>query len=121
MRAPRHPLFAMVAPLALWALHLVLVYSLVGLHCGAPPAWLPRVGPALLATGLVLATLGALVAIAALGGSAMRRARSVDRAAPGEEHGQPRFLARVQAGVALLAALAVAFTALPMLLLEPCP
>ena len=34
--AKRFPLTAMISPLITWALHFVLVYSVVGLHCARP-------------------------------------------------------------------------------------
>src|SRR5690606_8309215 len=101
--------------------HFAVVYSLVGLRCGAPPAWLPRIGEVGLRAGLLLASLAALTAIAWLAWSARRRLLAAAAgAADAQAWPRPRFLARVQLGIAGLAAVAVGFTLLPMLVLEPC-
>lgn len=119
----RHRLFAMVSPLLVWALHFVLVYSLVGLRCGAPPAWLARLDAQALAWWLAAATLLALLAIAAIARHGWRSRDTGHGAAaaparPSRE--RERFVGTVMLLLALLAAIAVLFTTLPMLMLEPC-
>ena len=124
MSAHRHPLLWMVAPLIAWALHFVAVYALVGLHCGAPPAWRPRVPDLALHTGLLLATAAAVAAIGWIAVDGWRRrspGATPDGAGPGAEARGQVFRATVQVLIAALALLAVAFTMLPTALLEACP
>lgn len=118
----RHRLFAMVSPLLVWALHFVLAYSLVGLRCGAPPAWLARLDATALAWWLGALTLAALLAIAAIArhGWRSREAGHADAAPPAPSHERERFVGTVMLLLALLATIAVLFTTLPMLMLEPC-
>lgn len=117
---PHYPLVAVALPMAVWALHFVVVYSLVGLGCERgvllqPVAMLP-----LLSWVLVLVTLLALATIAWLGWRAWRRwnqlgAQQASRAQPRE-----RFMRVVTLLLSLLAFIAVVFTAIPMFVLPPC-
>ena len=106
-RRPRRLLW-IASPFAIWALHFVLVYSIQGLVCArgwaVAAAW----------AGMALVTLPAFVAVAWLGLRARRRAQAADVA------GEKRFAARLVAMLSLLAALAMVFTILPALLLNPC-
>ncbi|MDQ3268851.1 MAG: tellurite resistance TerB family protein [Pseudomonadota bacterium] len=115
-----YPLTAVAVPMAVWAVHFVVVYSLVGLGCERgvllqTVAMLP-----LLSWVLVLVTLAALATIAWLGWRAWRR-----WSAPGPEQAprvQPRerFMRLVTAMLAVLAFVAVVFTATPIFMLPPC-
>lgn len=122
-------LVGMAAPMGVWAVHFVVVYGLTGLACA--DAWAARhwLGVRGFAWALLLATALALAAIAALGRRA-RRARqrfaamldaddAVD-AATRRERERECFAARVAVKLAVLAAVAVAFTAVPVLVLPDC-
>ncbi|MCD9033247.1 hypothetical protein LDO32_16095 [Luteimonas sp. Y-2-2-4F] len=120
-----HRLTGIAAPLAVWALHFVAVYSLQGLACGE--GWLRgRVAgagaDAELATWLLVAlTALALAAISWLGLRGLRawHAAKADPQA-GADGRRRRFAAAVAALAAVLAAIAVAFTAVPIFMLPPC-
>lgn len=99
------------APLWAWALHFFLSYALVAIGCDAGPGGVRRLEPATL-RGLALgAGLLAWLAIAACARGACRT-RS-----PAE---QGRLLDTALALVAVLAAIGVGWTLLPLLLLPPC-
>lgn len=119
-------LAGMAAPMAVWAVHFTLAYSLTGLACAdAWPAqeWL---GVRLLIWALLLLTAVALAAAAWLGRRAHRERQRLARAieAAGATS-RPRlqrgcFAARVTVLLAWLAAIAVAFTAVPVFVLPDC-
>jgi len=96
------------SPFVVWALHFVAVYSIQGLACGR--GW-PVVGAWL---GMGLATVPAFAAVAWIGLHARR-----ELLAP-EVPGEKRFAAKVVAMLSLLALMAMTFTSLPMLQLQPC-
>ena len=125
MSAHRHPLLWMLAPLIAWALHFVATYALVGLHCGAPPAWREWLPAAGLWTGVVLASAVAVGVIGwcAVDGLRQRRGAALvaDPADPRAQAQRQRFQGTMQVLVAALALLAVAFTLLPTVLIEACP
>ncbi len=106
-RRPRR-LSWIASPFLVWGLHFFAVYSLQGLACGrgwpAPAAWI----------AIALATLPAFAAVAWIGLRARRSA-----AAP-ESSDDRRFAARLVAMLSLLSLLAMAFTTIPVLLLQPC-
>lgn len=115
-----YPLIAVAVPMAVWALHFVVVYSLVGLGCERGVLLQPLARLPLLSWVLVLVTLAALAVIAWLGWRAWRRwnalgVEQVPRVQPRE-----RFMRLVTAMLALLAFIAVVFTATPILMLPPC-
>ncbi len=95
-------------PFVVWGLHFVAVYSIQGLACGRgwPAAWAWL--------GMALVTLPAFSVVAWVGLRARRQAGSEDTA------GQKRFTARLVAMLSLLSLLAMAFTIVPVLLLQPC-
>ncbi|AKC85430.1 hypothetical protein [Pseudoxanthomonas suwonensis] len=105
-------LTGMAAPMAVWALHFVLVYSVQGLACAEgwnqPGARWTMLG----------STVLALLAIAWLGLRARRAAAAAD--APDAAVRRRRFTALATALLSLLAAVAVLFTTVPILLLSPC-
>ncbi len=106
-------LVGIAAPLVVWALHLVIVYALTGVACerGMPaPAWL-GLPPFVWWLWAVTAAAFALIAWLWL------RARRAHAQASGERAG---FASRVATLSAALAALAVAFTAAPVLMLPHC-
>lgn len=116
-----HRLTGIAAPLAVWALHFLAVYVMHALACAE--GWQrARVGGLeMVIWWLLLATALAIAAIVWLG----LRARRVRRHAPPAGNADTdarrrRFTATLTAATALLALIAVAFTALPILLLPPC-
>src|SRR5690606_38175493 len=99
------------APMAVWALHFVVLYSLQGLTCGE--GWSQR-GASL---AMVALTAPALAAIAWLG----LRARRTARTAAGDPAARRvRFAAQATGLCAVLATVAVLFTVVPVLLLPVC-
>jgi uncharacterized membrane protein SirB2 len=95
-------------PFVVWGLHFLAVYSIQGLACGR--GW-PVAGAWL---GMTLATVAAFAAVAWIGLRARRELLA--REAPPEK----RFAAKVVAMLSLLALVAIVFTSVPMLLLQPC-
>lgn len=119
-RTPHYPLVAVAMPMAVWALHFVTVYSLVGLGCERGVllqrfALLP-----LLTWVLVLVTLAALGAIAWLGWRAWRRWSTLDGEQAPRMQPRERFMRLATALLAMLAFIAVVFTATPVFMLPPC-
>lgn len=112
-------LTGIAAPLAVWALHFVLVYAMQGLACAQGWQRAPWAGREAVFWWLLLATLAAAVAIACLGLRAWRGWRA-ERSALDEGAGRRRFAARLALASAALALLAVAFTATPIFLLPTC-
>ncbi|MCD9028838.1 hypothetical protein LDO26_11535 [Luteimonas sp. BDR2-5] len=111
----------MAAPLAVWALHFVAVYSLQGVACARQVWRTPVAGLEPVTWALALLTVLALAAIALPGAAALRawrRTRAADdgRAAVRRE----RFLWALTALAALAATIAVLFTATPIALLPTC-
>jgi len=117
-----YPLSALAAPMAVWAMHFVVVYSLVGLACERG-LLLQRVATLpVLSWVLMLVTAVALALIGWLGWHALRRWRALrtrdDTATPSQPH--ERFMRLVTALLALLAFNAVVFTTTPVFMLPPC-
>ena len=117
-----YPLSALAAPMAVWAVHFVVVYSLVGLACERgvllrSVAMLP-----VLTWILALLTVTALATIAWLGWNALHRWRMLRASAgtPATPRSSEAFMRLATALLALLAFIAVVFTATPMLMLPPC-
>ena len=106
-RRPRR-LRWIASPFLAWGLHFVTVYSLQGLVCGRGwPGWTAWLG-------IGVATLLAATAVAWSGVRARREANASE-AATGL-----RFTAQLVAMLSLLSLLAMAFTIIPALLLQPC-
>lgn len=122
-RWERHyPLVAIAAPMTVWAVHFVAVYSLVGLGCERG-LFLQRIGTLpLLSWTLVLLTTAALALIAWLGWHAFRRWRTLRTrgVTPGPPPSRESFMRLTTALLALLAFIAVVFTATPVFMLPPC-
>jgi hypothetical protein len=93
------------APLLLWAAHFTLCYALVAMQCS----------PALLSPGAPTMWILALASIAALGTCALmlwRAKRTLNE--------QARLLDWARTGSALLALTGIAWTSVPLLLLDGC-
>lgn len=118
--APR-TLTGMALPLAVWALHFATVYGLQGLACAEGWQRWRVAGMEATIVLLLLITLAALVVIGWLALRARGAIRDAEAAAlrsPVDE--RRRFVARATLLCALLAAIAVLFTAVPMLMLRTC-
>ena len=115
-----YPLSALAAPMAVWAVHFVVVYSLVGLACDRG-LLLRRVATLPLLTWiLALLTVAALALIAWLGWNALHRWRVLRASASTLGPSHEAFLRLATALLAMLAFIAVVFTATPMPMLPPC-
>ena len=114
--AARFPLTSMIAAMIVWAVYFVAVYASVGLHCERPQA----LGAGPLQWLLGLSTLAALGVALLLGAAALLAWKRCDGHA-GAANGRLRFMAAVSGLLALIAVLAILMTALPILLLAPCP
>ena len=116
MRGPFSPerLIGVCAPLILWALHLVIVYSVQGLACSGQMdgAWWQRRLP--VQAALIVLTLLMLAIVAWQGWRAQRlRWHCVRPSRAG-------FLASATLLTSVLAAIAIVFTTAPILMLTPC-
>lgn len=114
-------LTGMALPMALWALHFVGVYSLAGLGCEHGWQARPLAGSNLLSVLLVAVTVPFLLALLLLG---LRARRAWQRHA-GNQAADPRqrrhaLVSMATTVLAVLAAIAIVFTATPALLLPPC-
>ena len=98
-------------PMLVWALHFLVVYVLQGLACAG------HAGREAAVAAMLGVTVLAALAIAWLGLRARHAARSAGHDAGGRRH---RFAATVTALLAVVAAIAVLFTTVPILLLPPC-
>lgn len=123
-RLHRNGLTTMAAPMTVWALHFVVIYSLVGLACER--GWTLHVVAGL---NILVWQLGLLcvIALALLAWLARRAARDVrhaaaERSMPGPDVAakRRRFVARVTLALCLLAAVAVLFTTIPAFLVPTC-
>lgn len=117
MRRPRLPaLLLMLGGAVLWAVHFLVVYGIAAVACArgfAAATWSGiAIVPALLAVATALALAGAAL-LGQRGAAAMHAA-----AAAGDR--SRRFAGFVAAGLAALALLAIAYEALPVLMLPLC-
>lgn len=112
-------LTGLAAPLAVWALHFLAVYIMQGLACGEDWQRARVAGLELVTWWLLAATALAIAAIAWLGLRALRL-RRVAAAETGDDGRRRHFTATVTAATALMALIAVIYTALPVVLLPPC-
>lgn len=123
MKDPLSPwrLTGIAAPMAVWALHLVAVYSLQGITCGQDLGNPRLAGLPALAWWVLALTAACFAALAWLGLRAWRgwRAANADRSTPAIA-ARRRFGASVTAALSVLAAVAVLFTTIPVLLLPGC-
>lgn len=120
----RNGLLTMAAPMTVWALHFVVIYSLVGLACER--GWTLHVVAGLNILVWQLALL-CVMTLALLAWLAMRATRSSKREVTAlSSSGQDvtakrrRFVARVTLALCLLAAVAVLFTTIPAFLVPTC-
>lgn len=119
-------LAGMAAPLVVWAVHFVLVYSITGLACA--DAWAARqwLGVRLFVWALLAWTAVALALIAWFARRAQharrRHARAIEAAdaATRRELERQCFAARATMLIAAIAAIAVAFTAVPVFVVPDC-
>lgn len=114
-------LTGMAAPMAVWAVHLVAVYSLQGVACVEGLDRIRFAGAEALAWWLCGLTAIALVAIAWMGLRAWRGWRT---ARPGSDvparAARRRFASAVTAALSVMSIVAVCFTTIPILLLPGC-
>lgn len=113
-------LTGLALPMVVWALHFLLIYVLMGLVCARDwstrsIAGLPM--PAWLLLGLAVGALLALALLALRAWRSLRDARIRVQDASAE---RARFIAGAMLALCLLAAIAVAWTTLPALLLPAC-
>lgn len=119
-------LVGMVAPMALWALHFVLVYSLAGLACAEGWPEHRILGVRMLSWALLGSTALTFALIGWLGQRAWRARRALPPtddardAAECRRLARQRFASRVAVVLAIIAAIAVAFTSVPMFVLSRC-
>ena len=114
-------LIGLASPLGVWALHFAAVYGLQGLACAEGWQRMRIAGIELPIVLLLALTVAALAVIAWLGLRAHRRVRQADAAALRSGADERRgFLATAAVFASLLGAIAVVFTAVPLLMLETC-
>ncbi|MBU8536586.1 hypothetical protein [Falsiroseomonas tokyonensis] len=112
------PMLNAIAGLIVWAAHFLLVYGAQATVCwrglAGATLWGQPLVPAIV---LGLTALG-LVAVALIGGRAWRRLHSGLASQEGEE--QSQFTLWMSLAVTLMAALAMVWEAVPVLILPPC-
>jgi hypothetical protein len=117
-------LFGMAAPMGVWALHFVFVYSLVGLACAEGWPAIRMGGVRLLTWTMLGSTVLALALIGGLGLRAWRARQCVsangENATPARVLDRHRFMTLVSSVLALVAFIAVVFTSTPMFMLSTC-
>ncbi|MEN1940124.1 hypothetical protein WCE41_00410 [Luteimonas sp. MJ246] len=109
------------APMAVWALHLVAVYSLQGVACAEGLDGPRFAGLEALAWWLVALTAVAMAMLAWLGLRAWRgwHAARAEASMP-RLAARRRFAAAVAGALSVMAAVAICFTTIPVLLLPGC-
>lgn len=114
-------LTGIAAPMVVWALHLVVVYSLQGVTCGEDLANPRLAGLHTLTWWLLALTAAAFAALAWMGVRALRarRVSEDDRSSP-LLASRRRFAATLTALLSALSVVAVLFTTIPVLLLPGC-
>lgn len=125
MSARRPWTLALVAsPMVVWALHLVVVYSLEGLACARGWPLAPVAGMSRFNWLLVLVTAPALGTVAWLMSRGWRDARdppaSRDTGTGTGAARRQRLLAWVAMALAAVAAIAIVFATVPVFMLPPC-
>jgi len=116
--ARREPgLMTLAIPMAIWALHFVVIYSFLGLACER--GWHHAVPGALDWITWVLIAL-ALAALAALGVISLRVVRDARSDATAPVARRRRFLSRATLVLGVLASIAVVYTTIPAFLLPSC-
>lgn len=114
-------LTGIAAPMVLWALHLVVVYSLQGVTCAEDLDLTRHAGLTALAWWVLALTAATFALLAWLGRRAWRgwHAAQSDRSAPAPA-ARRRFAAAASGALCVLSAVAVLFTTIPVLLLPGC-
>jgi hypothetical protein len=123
VRLGPHRLSGMVAPMVVWAVHFVVVYSVQGLACAHGWQRATFAGQAAVTWWLLLVTAVMLAAAAAFGirgWRAWRAARVALQSGATPEDRFRRFTAGITAVLSLIAIVAICFTAIPILLLQTC-
>lgn len=114
-------LTGMALPMIMWAVHFVAAYSLAGLGCEQGWQHQPLIGVNLLTASLVLLTVLILVIIIMIGLQAWWLCRNPDTRSETEPRARrARFLSTMTMVLSALAAIAVLFTATPIVMLPPC-
>ena len=121
-------LTGMAVPMLAWATHFVVVYSVQGVACARDALTAPVAGAMPVTWWFALSTLAALAVIAWQGRRAWRGWRGAvarqeaEAGAETDDAGlrRGRFACAVTGILAALAAVATAFTAIPILLLTTC-
>lgn len=114
-------LTGIAAPMLVWALHLVVVYSLQGVTCGEALANRRIAGLETLTWWVLALTAAAFVALAWMGARALRARRvSEDERSSPLLASRRRFAATLTALLSALSVVAVLFTTIPVLLLPGC-
>lgn len=123
MRLGPHRLAGMVAPMVVWAVHFVVVYSVQGLACAHGWQRTTFAGHAAVTWWLLLLTAASLAGAAAFGvrgWRAWREARAGIGSGASADACFRRFTAGIAAVLSLVAVVAICFTAIPILLLQTC-
>ena len=102
-----------LAAFLIWMLHFGFAYGVHALGCARGWASSPLWGVPAVPLVVAIATVAALGAVGAILAGALVRLR-------GRAAGTSRFLAQLTVGLAALALVAIAFTALPVLMVSPC-
>lgn len=121
-RRAAYRMSALAVPVAVWALHFTTLYSMAGLACSndwARSRWAGMEGVSWL---MLAVTLAAWAVLSLFARNAWRawRAQPAPEDAHGQEQLRRRFLSRVTLVLCGAAALAVAFTVIPLFLLPTC-
>lgn len=120
-RVHARSLTGMAAPLAVWALHFIVVYAIQAIACRQGWHALRWAGRDAIVWCLLLLTLAAMLTTAWLGWRAWRQRPASTRSGTG--HDAPpldRFMATLTTAVSVLATVAIAFIGIPLLILSTC-
>lgn len=112
------PILGAMAGLIIWAGHFGLVYMATAIVCERSLTGRMVLGQPLIPVLVLGATALALVAVAIIGLRAWRRLEHSLAGQEGED--EPRFMVWLTLAIALLSALAIAWEAVPVLLIRPC-
>lgn len=114
-------LTGIATPMAVWALHLVVVYSLQGVTCAESLGRARVAGMEPLAWWVVALTVAAFAVLAWLGRRAWQAwmAANTDRSEP-VHAARRRFSAAITGALCVLSAVAILFTTIPTMLLPGC-
>lgn len=121
-RVHARSLTGMAAPLAVWALHFIVVYAIQAIACRQGWHALRWAGRDAIVWCLLLLTLAAMLTTAWLGWRAWRQRQvtATHSAAGHDASPLDRFMATLTTAVSALATVAIAFTGVPLLILSTC-